>query len=562
VNCTSITRPNFLDFQSVFYRMQSQNNKDLSERSVKHFVKDAYANRGVLREIMGGHETLVYEQVTPDGELQAHYSACFHTIALAYFSLKGIYLDADLIRQNKTPDGAKLSRFLLRNMPRFLLRNMQGSITYGRESECFKELQGLPSWQEYMNLEYKRRNEVFLQVFYDNLSRSKTNYVLTCDPLELLCASEFTSGWSSCYTFNGRYGGSPSAMARNKFTLMAYTFSSDVRRKTGRFWIHLDLQNVLRSVLRFSLIHSYGLFPESLVTSIRRELQGMLSTWQGIENKWKFTTHNCDRVRQYADGPAPYRDSPFMLVRHASLPAKDFAFAINHSNPTCFVCGNEHDTSEFICSDCDEESICSNCNEAMNEDNSYSHGGEYYCEHCYYELFSNCNHCGDVEPNDDMHYIDGRGESVCSHCLNRHYSYCHVCGEYFPNDEVQESPSGRTVCDDCFNEKYVTCEDCGKVMEMDDACQFDGSTYCEVCLDDHAINCADCGELIAKENEYQNPMGGTDMYCEDCFSAKFGKCDECGEWFKTEDLTETPSGDLCWACGTNMHGEDDIENVA
>jgi hypothetical protein len=85
---------------------------------------------------------------------------------------------------------------------------------------------------------------------------------------------------------------------------------------------------------------------------------------------------------------------------------------------------------------------CQDCDERLNEDDSFhDEDGNCYCESCYNERFTWCEHCHDTTPRDDMvNILDWRGRTVdwaCSCCVDRGNLDCVEIGsEYYELDSV------------------------------------------------------------------------------------------------------------------------------
>lgn len=504
----SIVRPDFLDSESVYSRLSHQVS-DASHYHFERFLDRANKRKELLRAILG-NDTLVWETETHEMEKVNAFKHCIRAIRYAFDCSEnkpyGFLTDAEILN-NKLSNGQKLSRFMARN-------NKATNIVNYSRFDIYKELKGLPDWEAFEKLSLSDANNIFFNVFYDNLSKMKSSIVLTCSPLEQLCASEFTSDWSSCYSFDGGYSGSGTAQAMNRFTLMAYTFNSSIRRKTGRLWIHLDIEqhsDPKPEVLRFATIGEYGNAPNSVLRSVRHKIQFLLSDWQGLPNRWKYSESGLDRFEQDSNGSAPYIDSAACLVRHASLEPGDFAFSVDHSNPICMSCGDDHKGSNMVCEDCDEMEICEHCNDRVHREDAQHINGETYCESCFDDLFSSCADCGDTTPNDELNEtVDG---DVCGYCLRHHYSACYDCGEHYRDGDLILGADGENYCESCHESRFTFCFHCGDSVDHDDIEVFEGKALCENCLDRYARECVTCGDLTATDDGQETPSGFT---CDSC----------------------------------------------
>jgi hypothetical protein len=98
--------------------------------------------------------------------------------------------------------------------------------------------------------------------------------------------------------------------------------------------------------------------------------------------------------------------------------------------------------------------VCSCCDERIDEDSAWhDDNGECYCEYCYSERFTMCEHCYDTTLRDDMvNILDWRGRAVdcaCSYCLSRGGLECfEIDGKYYEIDSVVfDSDDNPHVCD-------------------------------------------------------------------------------------------------------------------
>jgi hypothetical protein len=98
--------------------------------------------------------------------------------------------------------------------------------------------------------------------------------------------------------------------------------------------------------------------------------------------------------------------------------------------------------------------VCSCCDDRIDEDSAYhDDNGECYCDYCYSERFTMCEHCYDTTLRDDMvNILNWRGRTVdcaCSYCLSRGGLECfEIDGEYYEIDSVVfDSDENPHVCD-------------------------------------------------------------------------------------------------------------------
>ena len=128
----------------------------------------------------------------------------------------------------------------------------------------------------------------------------------------------------------------------------------------------------------------------------------------------------------------------------------------------CGVCGNTLGENyqviedEMVCSNCSEHiTHCEHCGKTIDDRNeyTYSYNGDYYCDECYYELFRNCDRCGDTIPVDECNWSN-------------------------------DNP----YCDNCYEGMFCECSSCGEVINRDEAYILDDEYFCEECYEVYESN--------------------------------------------------------------------------
>ena len=117
---------------------------------------------------------------------------------------------------------------------------------------------------------------------------------------------------------------------------------------------------------------------------------------------------------------------------------------------------------------------------------------EHLCADCFYDLYSYCDYCGDIELRDDLMWLEENCTLVCEHCTehNDNIIWCedHDRYEYQEDDDIITLANGNTICRDAFEYgDYFFCEDCEEYFHIDYACysEMDECYYCEDCIGDH-----------------------------------------------------------------------------
>ena len=117
---------------------------------------------------------------------------------------------------------------------------------------------------------------------------------------------------------------------------------------------------------------------------------------------------------------------------------------------------------------------------------------EHLCSDCFYDIYSYCDYCGDIELRDDLLWLENNETLVCEHCTehNDNIIWCedHDCYEYQDEDDIITLANGNTICRNAFEYgDYFYCEDCEEYFHIDYACysEMDECYYCEDCIGDH-----------------------------------------------------------------------------
>jgi hypothetical protein len=96
--------------------------------------------------------------------------------------------------------------------------------------------------------------------------------------------------------------------------------------------------------------------------------------------------------------------------------------------------------------DCEDR--CYECGDCLEEGDLYFGADDnVYCERHYYDLFDNCEHCGETHYRDDMTHTDDT--TVCEYCLDRLYVACETCGEYIRKTKALRRRK-KMYCENCY----------------------------------------------------------------------------------------------------------------
>lgn len=106
---------------------------------------------------------------------------------------------------------------------------------------------------------------------------------------------------------------------------------------------------------------------------------------------------------------------------------------------------------------------CTHCGTSIDtEFDSYEMiGDSIYCESCAFDLFSNCDRCGEWYDNGDVHKVKDGDEYLCEYCAKgRDLVLCYQCNEY--TDEITYDHDGDNFCNECAQSHLTFCEHCNE----------------------------------------------------------------------------------------------------
>jgi hypothetical protein len=154
---------------------------------------------------------------------------------------------------------------------------------------------------------------------------------------------------------------------------------------------------------------------------------------------------------------------------------------------------------------------CCACGCRVSEEDLYSDdNGECYCESCYCETFTTCEHCHDVVRHEDtqmVHVVGYRGrhyqETWCDHCVNTDAVTCED-GELWQTGDCAITANGDWLSpDDMESGEWTVCEDDSEWYSTEETGQTeDGVTYRREYLNDNGYTYSESSGLWERpENE-------------------------------------------------------------
>lgn len=128
-----------------------------------------------------------------------------------------------------------------------------------------------------------------------------------------------------------------------------------------------------------------------------------------------------------------------------------------------------------------EPITCHSCGCIIETDDTYEYNGNTYCEECFHEEFSVCDHCGEIVPYDSLVSVDDGAKYVCEDCADSHYTLCDHCHNYYSDRNIWGADDHRTICNNCSEDYYLCCE-CGEILHYNDTNWHNDQPYCEYCM--------------------------------------------------------------------------------
>ena len=112
-----------------------------------------------------------------------------------------------------------------------------------------------------------------------------------------------------------------------------------------------------------------------------------------------------------------------------------------------------------------------------------------------------CYHCDELYDEEIMTEVDG--EFVCQNCLEDNYTQCHRCGDWHDNYSIYAAVDSDGdevwICEECRDYEYEECHECERYVCVDDVievCDYDGNSV-NICPDCRQFykKCWGCGKL-------------------------------------------------------------------
>lgn len=359
-------------------------------------------------------------------------------------------------------------------------------------------------------------------------SQEGTVCVLSVNPLDVLLASEHTTGWSSCHSLDGSYCTGPLAYLLDGCTAVAYAYVrqaeyEDTRKilpvKLWRQMVYFDLEAGSAAMSR-----EYPGEREEYSKTARRLVARALATAKpgaSLENWTVLRAPTCVQVR-YVDLGWHYRDTLSARVSLKDVETEVPTIRAGVRELPCLACGDDRTDGAYdnlLCPHCGDYNVlqCDHCGGRVFEDDGYNVAdGSYICETCFEEHYARCSYCDEIYCRADVFIVNH--DFYCEDCFERLGGFCcDVCGRAV----LEGVHAGEAAfCKRCASSRVGCCEMCGDNYVIGDAYEVviltkagpDTAWFCEQCVEDKCFQCLLCGEMFI--STAYNP--GTDGVCREC----------------------------------------------
>lgn len=246
------------------------------------------------------------------------------------------------------------------------------------------------------------------------------------------------SCWWGCYT-NSRdtlyhYGG---------YGLLFYPTNDKTHDDSdgiGRAWVYpIDDDQLI-------IFNVYGVEGRVAAAVLSKLLE------DNTDKKWKYGNR---KLKNTDDDDYPYINGD--NGHNSSGGAKGFVVYSGDVAPPSTIEFTMHRKSGYFFTTVE----CSNCENRIDEDNTcIARNGRIYCNDCYDELFTSCEHCGEEIRRNDTYFFDDAVGDYCESCRDAIEAYgCSNCGKHFMNNSgMITDVNDETWCPVCARRNLEHCE--------------------------------------------------------------------------------------------------------
>lgn len=256
----------------------------------------------------------------------------------------------------------------------------------------------------------------FLQIF-----KTEGQLCISINPLDYISMSDNSYVWNSCHSFlDGEYKGGTLSLMTDESTIVCYVKGDkdftlnqvEIPNKKWRVLIHFckDIPYII-----FSL--EYPFENKFIMMQLVQKLQKLLKTAYPEMNFMfrKFTSSSIgDLVEEpneeideicfndllsIDDDSGAYKNKFIRTLIPTYIRNSSELCKTSIGNlPFCPSCGNHYITSHnsIECDVCNPLEYCCTCAEATHREELINVDGEFYCEICFDNEFTHCEHCGEI----------------------------------------------------------------------------------------------------------------------------------------------------------------------
>ena len=305
----------------------------------------------------------------------------------------------------------------------------------------------------------------------------KHEVVVSINPLDMLLASEHTTGWSSCHALNSCKATGALAYLLDNTSAIAYAYARAERNTVAGVTLPVKLwrQMVFFDLSTFSALTSRQ-YPEEMVwcsQTVEYALGKMLAKLYG-EGAVETVSVTC------ADNNGKYRYAPLGKWHHVdrlhnlvSISPTQRKAVVTPGVATlpCLTCPTERDdiqTNKLVCHHCgDYGTTCTDCGAFCSTDCDDSNAAEWvdgdpYCRSCWRRLFVPCHDCDDYVPVDNVTVVGG--DNICESCFDAYYAICVNCSEPGLVTDMSVDDDGDMYCGACAADVFCRCGRCRKLL--------------------------------------------------------------------------------------------------
>lgn len=376
-------------------------------------------------------------------------------------------------------------------------------------------------------------SQIYFSQVVSKAKSEKSTVVLSINPLDIFMSSESTVGWRSCHSvFSGAYSTGPISYMLDDVSAIAYAYSKkkdfytpnsssenpsipNFPVKTWRQMVFLTKEKRC-ALLGKEYSGKNPLFSQAAIKLVSETLCKINKAPYSEAKEAKSFIQESDVC--VSNKGWHYPDPILSIIKLNNFENRSFV-SIGAKNIPCLYCGSDRDdfddfySPHLFCEDCGDYNVntCCQCGERVYEDDTYVANYDYYCHDCYYEMFTECEHCTDwINISEDAIYVENSDIYICGDCFSLYYVECDNCGTVIDKTEGAELCNGDIFCEECV-EKYVQeCDNCNQLVLSEDL---------EFCEDDYEYLCCDCIGFCDKCGAIISKFSNSDL-CNDCQEAE------------------------------------------